>query len=97
MLGNPSDERYDPSAVSESALEAGVISVLTPLLGIHTSRRAFALACKQVGIIRARATEDDLEPICQRLSPMLRTLLGVESSVRVLQAIRRHVREGGAR
>ena len=73
----------------DPGLEACVVEVLTPLLGLHTSRRAFALACERAGRAAETATADDVEDVCEGLVPMLRTLLGAESAARVVRTILR--------
>ncbi|MEM6993401.1 MAG: hypothetical protein AAF721_23005 [Myxococcota bacterium] len=74
--------------MSSPALESDVIAVLTPLLGVHTARRAFALAVKGLDLPRD-ATATDADAVCKQLTPMLRTLLGAEPTERVLRRIKR--------
>ena len=66
-----------------------MVEVLTPLLGLHTSRRAYAVACERAGRPTDTVTEADVESICEGLTPMLRTLLGAESAARVVRTIQR--------
>ncbi|MCY1068787.1 hypothetical protein [Nannocystis sp. RBIL2] len=61
-----------------------VVSVLTPLLGPHTAKRALAMICKRAGKDAAELGLDDLEVAQTTLRPMLRTLIGNEVTVRVL-------------
>lgn len=61
-----------------------VVSVLTPLLGPHTAKRALAMICKRAGKDSAELGPDDLSLAQTTLRPMLRTLIGNEVTVRVL-------------
>ncbi|MBZ5715017.1 hypothetical protein [Nannocystis pusilla] len=61
-----------------------VVTVLTPLLGPHTAKRALAMICKRAGKDAAALGPDDVELAQTTLRPMLRTLIGNEVTVRVL-------------
>lgn len=82
---------YIAAVGSNSMVEKTVVEVLTPLLGAHTSRRAYALACESAGKPHRDATVEDVDAICDGLTPMLRTLLGKEPAGRVVRAIRRRI------
>lgn len=73
-----------PEQTIDSPFAERVVSVLTPLLGPHTAKRALAMICKRAGKDAAELGEDDLEVVQNTLRPMLRTLIGSEVTVRVL-------------
>jgi len=68
----------------DGPLAERIVSVLTPLLGPHTARRALAMICKRAGKDTAELGSVDLELAQTTLRPMLRTLIGNEVTVRVL-------------
>ncbi|MDC0719568.1 hypothetical protein [Nannocystis bainbridge] len=68
----------------DGPLAERVVSVLSPLLGPHTAKRALAMICKRAGKDAAELGIDDLELAQTTLRPMLRTLIGNEVTVRVL-------------
>lgn len=61
-----------------------VVSVLTPLLGPHTARRALVMICKKAGKEPDELGAGDLEVAQTTLRPMLRTLIGNDVTTRVL-------------
>lgn len=61
-----------------------VVSVLTPLLGPHTAKRALVMICKKAGKEPGELGEGDLEVAQTTLRPMLRTLIGNDVTARVL-------------
>jgi hypothetical protein len=61
-----------------------VVSVLTPLLGPHTAKRALVMICKKAGKEAEQLGPDDLELAQSTLRPMLRTLIGNDVTTRVL-------------
>lgn len=61
-----------------------VVTVLTPLLGPHTAKRALAMICKRAGKEPEQLGPGDLELAQSTLRPMLRTLIGNEVTIRVL-------------
>lgn len=61
-----------------------VVTVLTPLLGPHTAKRALAMICKKAGKEADQLGPEDLEVAQATLRPMLRTLIGNDVTTRVL-------------
>ena len=61
-----------------------VVSVLTPLLGPHTAKRALVMICKKAGKEPDELGDGDLEVAQTTLRPMLRTLIGNDVTTRVL-------------
>jgi hypothetical protein len=76
--------RVPPVQPIDGPFAERVVSVLTPLLGPHTAKRALAMICKRAGKDAAQLGRDDLEVAQNTLRPMLRTLIGSEVTVRVL-------------
>lgn len=73
-----------PVQPNEGSFADRVISVLTPLLGPHTAKRALAMICKRAGKEAAELGQADLTLAQSTLRPMLRTLIGNEVTIRVL-------------
>jgi hypothetical protein len=73
--------------MTDDGVSRHVLGVLEPLLGRFTARKALELAADQCG-----GNVESLEPaaiacICERLHPMLRTLVGAATASEVLDAI----------
>jgi hypothetical protein len=82
-------ERYEHPP---SLLSRHIVEVLDPLLGPFTARRAAELAAEHCGVTPAALGPDQLDAVCDRLRPMLRTLLGATVTDRVLHSIGRPFR-----
>jgi hypothetical protein len=82
------DHRQGPP----SLMSRHIVEVLEPLLGPHTARRAAELAAEHCGVTAATLAPEHFDAVCERLRPMLRTLLGATVTDRVLHSIARPFR-----
>ena len=60
---------------------------LEPVLGRHTTRTAVKLACEGLSLTPENLTWEHAPAICDALTPLLRTLLGRESTLAVCEEI----------
>jgi hypothetical protein len=73
----------------ESAVARHVLEVLDPLVGRFTARKATELVAQQCGATLDSLRPQDVPDLCDRLRPMLRTLLGKATAESVLANIAR--------
>lgn len=74
-------------SANDSPMSREVIELLEPLLGRFTARKAVEIAAEQCG-----TTLEDFEAVstacvCERLRPVLRTLLGAQKASSLLRSI----------
>lgn len=73
--------------MNDEQVSQHVLDVLEPLLGRFTARKAMELAAQQCGATPATLGAADIGCVCERLHPMLRTLVGAATATEVLAAI----------
>jgi hypothetical protein len=73
--------------MTEGQVSQHVLAVLEPLLGRFTARKALELAAEQCERTLEGLGAGDVACVCERLHPMLRTLLGAATASEVLAAI----------
>lgn len=77
----------DESSATDSPMTRVVVSVLEPLLGRFTARKAVELAAEQCETSVEALAPSDAQCLGERLRPVLRTLLGAPTAAEVLQTI----------
>jgi hypothetical protein len=75
--------------MTDERVSQHVLEVLEPLLGRFTARKAVELATQQCGATVETLVPADVPCVCERLHPMLRTLVGAATATEVLEAIAR--------
>jgi hypothetical protein len=73
--------------MGDDSVSGRVLAVLEPLLGRFTARKALELAAEQCDSTLEALAPADIDCVCARLQPMLRTLVGAATASEVLEAI----------
>lgn len=72
---------------TDSPTTRRVIAALEPLLGRFTARKAVELSATQCGTTLVDLDSRSIADLCERLRPVLRTLLGAPAAGEVLSKI----------